>query len=142
MAIWLTTDRTQPGPVFGNKGLSARIYAQMASHPFHIPSARSCRQVRGLGSVYRYVSADLLAKAFDLVDIRLLTSYANSRHTYGFPRIVGMLGDGKTAYDHDSDGDANSIGSCSVWYPFLSTPGQPILSNFEWTGRRWSDART
>ena len=25
MAIWFTTDRTQPGPVFGNKGPSARI---------------------------------------------------------------------------------------------------------------------
>lgn len=38
-----------------------------------------------------------------------------------------MLGDGKTAYDHAHDGDANSIGACSVRIPFLSSLGQPIL---------------
>ncbi|KAH0829134.1 legume-like lectin family-domain-containing protein [Lanmaoa asiatica] len=71
MAIWLTTDRAQPGPVFGNKD-----------------------NFEGLGL--------------------FIDTYANSRHAFGFPRIVGMLGDGKTAYDHEHDGDANSIGSCSA----------------------------
>lgn len=48
-------------------------------------------------------------------------SYSNARHPYGFPRIVGMLGDGKTAYDQDTDGDTNSIGSCQVRIPHLSS---------------------
>jgi len=71
MAIWLTTDRAEPGPVFGNKD-----------------------KFEGLGL--------------------FIDTYSNARHPYGFPRIVGMLGDGQTAYDQDNDGDANSIGSCQA----------------------------
>lgn len=40
--------------------------------------------------------------------------YANSRHSYSFPRVVGMLGDGNTDYDQLHDGDSGSIGACSV----------------------------
>ena len=43
-----------------------------------------------------------------------LDTYANSRHPYAFPRVTAMLGDGKTSYDQDHDGEANSIGACSV----------------------------
>lgn len=43
-----------------------------------------------------------------------LDTYANSRHSYTFPRVVGMLGDGKTEYDHDHDGEKDSIGGCSA----------------------------
>ncbi|KAG9312132.1 legume-like lectin family-domain-containing protein [Chiua virens] len=71
MAIWLTTERTQPGPVFGNQD-----------------------KFDGLGI--------------------FIDTYANSRHAFGFPRVVAMLGDGKTAYDQDNDGEANSIGACSA----------------------------
>ncbi|KAI9568791.1 legume-like lectin family-domain-containing protein [Boletus coccyginus] len=71
MAIWLTTDRAQPGPVFGNKD-----------------------NFEGLGL--------------------FIDTYANSRQHFGFPRIVAMLGDGKTTYDHENDGNANSIGGCSA----------------------------
>ncbi|GJE91345.1 legume-like lectin family-domain-containing protein [Phanerochaete sordida] len=45
-----------------------------------------------------------------------LDTYANSRHTYSFPRVVGMLGDGKTKYDQANDGEANKIGACSANY--------------------------
>lgn len=45
-----------------------------------------------------------------------LDTYANSRHTYAFPRIVGMLGDGTQEYDQANDGEANSIGACSANY--------------------------
>jgi len=45
-----------------------------------------------------------------------LDTYANSRHPYSFPRIVAMLGDGKTEYDQANDGEANSIGACSANY--------------------------
>jgi len=71
MAIWFTTERAEPGPVFGNKD-----------------------NFDGLGI--------------------FIDTYANSRQQYGFPRIMGMLGDGKTAYDNANDGSANSIGSCSA----------------------------
>ncbi|KAI0669592.1 legume-like lectin [Trametes maxima] len=43
-----------------------------------------------------------------------LDTYANSRHPYAFPRITAMLGDGKTSYDQEHDGEANSIGACSA----------------------------
>ncbi|KAH0588665.1 hypothetical protein H2248_004479 [Termitomyces sp. 'cryptogamus'] len=43
-----------------------------------------------------------------------LDTYANGRHSYSFPHITAMLGDGKTPYDQDNDGDANSIGACSA----------------------------
>jgi mannose-binding lectin 2 len=43
-----------------------------------------------------------------------LDTYANERHSYSFPRIVGVLGDGKTKYDFGNDGDAQAIGACSA----------------------------
>jgi lectin, mannose-binding 2 len=42
--------------------------------------------------------------------------YANSRHSYSFPRLVGMLGDAKTSYDHANDGEGTNIGACSANY--------------------------
>lgn len=73
MAIWLTTGRAQPGPVFGNAD-----------------------NFEGLGL--------------------FLDTYANARHSYSFPRVVGMLGDGKTSYDVGNDGDATQLGACSANY--------------------------
>jgi hypothetical protein len=49
-------------------------------------------------------------------DVVANLSYANSRHSYAFPRITAMLGDGKTEYDQANDGEANSIGACSVGF--------------------------
>ncbi|KAJ7750032.1 legume-like lectin family-domain-containing protein [Mycena maculata] len=69
MAIWLTKDRAQPGPIFGNKD-----------------------NFEGLAV--------------------FLDTYANSRHGYSFPRIMGMLGDGKTSYNFGNDGDGQEIGAC------------------------------
>ncbi|KAH7925298.1 hypothetical protein BV22DRAFT_1065213 [Leucogyrophana mollusca] len=43
-----------------------------------------------------------------------LDTYANGRHPYGFPRIVGMVGNGSATYDQDHDGEANSLGACSA----------------------------
>ncbi|THG97830.1 hypothetical protein EW026_g4247 [Hermanssonia centrifuga] len=71
MAIWLTTTRAQPGPVFG-----------------------SVDNFEGLGL--------------------FLDTYANSRHAYSFPRVIGMLGDGKTSYDVGGDGEKTQIGACSA----------------------------
>ncbi|KIM30477.1 hypothetical protein M408DRAFT_328060 [Serendipita vermifera MAFF 305830] len=43
-----------------------------------------------------------------------IDTYANSHHTYAFPRVMAMLGDGKTEYDLGNDGKANSIAACSA----------------------------
>jgi mannose-binding lectin 2 len=71
MAIWLTKERAQPGPVFGNKN-----------------------EFEGLGI--------------------FLDTYANARHTFAFPRLTTMMGDGKTKYNFDNDGDGQDIGACSA----------------------------
>ncbi|KAF9529806.1 ERGIC53, mannose lectin, ER-golgi intermediate compartment [Crepidotus variabilis] len=71
LAMWLTSERAEPGPVFGNKD-----------------------EFTGLGI--------------------LLDTYANARHSYSFPRIVGVLGDGKTKYNFGNDGDDQAIGACSA----------------------------
>ncbi|KAG8862300.1 hypothetical protein FRB96_001879 [Tulasnella sp. 330] len=41
-------------------------------------------------------------------------TYANGRHAYTFPRIMAMMGDGVQKYDHDTDGETNSVGACSA----------------------------
>ncbi|RXW22369.1 hypothetical protein EST38_g3481 [Candolleomyces aberdarensis] len=71
MAMWITTERVQEGPIFGNKD-----------------------SFKGLGII--------------------LDTYANDRHGYGFPRVVGVLLDGKTKYDYGNDGDSQALGGCSV----------------------------
>ncbi|KAG6910435.1 hypothetical protein DXG01_010790 [Tephrocybe rancida] len=71
LAMWLTRERRQDGPVFGSKD-----------------------NFEGLGI--------------------FLDTYANGRHSYSFPHITAMLGDGNTVYDKATDGDTNSIGSCSA----------------------------
>jgi hypothetical protein len=52
-------------------------------------------------------------------DAQEVASYSNAKHSYAFPRIMAMLGDGKTKYDQANDGKANSIGACSVWPEFM-----------------------
>ncbi|OZJ06551.1 hypothetical protein BZG36_00522 [Bifiguratus adelaidae] len=41
-------------------------------------------------------------------------TYANNRRSpHSFPFVMAMLGDGSTAYDHENDGSANEVASCS-----------------------------
>ncbi|KAK8853092.1 hypothetical protein IAR55_003793 [Kwoniella newhampshirensis] len=40
-------------------------------------------------------------------------TYANTRHSYQWPRVSAMVGDGKTAYDHDRDNEAHELAGCS-----------------------------
>ncbi|PVU92320.1 hypothetical protein BB561_003893 [Smittium simulii] len=40
-------------------------------------------------------------------------TYKNGRHDKKIPLVVGMLGDGKTPYDNQSDGLSSSFASCS-----------------------------
>jgi len=41
-------------------------------------------------------------------------TYANARHSYQWPRVTAMMGDGKTSYDHDHDNAENEFAACSV----------------------------
>jgi len=43
-----------------------------------------------------------------------LDTYANDKHTYSFPRIVGIVGDGNKKYDFGHDGEGQEIGACSA----------------------------
>ncbi|WVF73171.1 hypothetical protein IAT40_007990 [Kwoniella sp. CBS 6097] len=40
-------------------------------------------------------------------------TYSNARHSYQWPRVTAMLGDGRTSYDHEHDNEAHEIGGCS-----------------------------
>jgi len=71
LAMWVTQERNQPGPIFGNKD-----------------------HFTGLGI--------------------FLDTYANSRHTYSFPRVSGMIGDGQISFDFGNDGDGQILGACSA----------------------------
>ncbi|KAF8652281.1 hypothetical protein AX16_004470 [Volvariella volvacea WC 439] len=45
-----------------------------------------------------------------------LDTYSNSRHSYSFPRVNAMLGDGRTSYDVGSDGEKQIFAGCSANY--------------------------
>ncbi|PWN22005.1 hypothetical protein BCV69DRAFT_281910 [Microstroma glucosiphilum] len=41
-------------------------------------------------------------------------TYANARHPYAFPRVMAMIGDGKTEYNGARDGGGQELGACSI----------------------------
>ncbi|KAF8331376.1 legume-like lectin family-domain-containing protein [Cantharellus anzutake] len=43
-----------------------------------------------------------------------IDTFANERHSYGFPRILGMIGDGNTHYDNGKDGHEQAAGACTA----------------------------
>ena len=58
-------------------------------------------------------------------------SYSNGRHSYSFPRVTAMLGDGKTPYDTASDGDKDSLGACSVCLHIFCCWARRLVDNCE-----------
>jgi len=55
-------------------------------------------------------------------------TYPNSRHKYSFPRVMPMLGDGKTSYDNDHDGEANNMMlGCSADFRDKKYPTKAIV---------------
>jgi len=44
----------------------------------------------------------------------IIDTYANSRHSYAFPRIIATIGDGVTNYDLANDGDSTHLAACSL----------------------------
>ncbi|KAJ1761485.1 hypothetical protein LPJ77_005524 [Coemansia sp. RSA 2523] len=43
-------------------------------------------------------------------------TYPNGKHDFATPFVMGMVGDGKTAYDGAHDGDANRLGMCEAYF--------------------------
>ncbi|ORX99778.1 hypothetical protein K493DRAFT_313074 [Basidiobolus meristosporus CBS 931.73] len=41
-------------------------------------------------------------------------TYANSKHSYSFPYVSAMIGDGKTSYDVGKDGEPTQAGGCEA----------------------------
>jgi mannose-binding lectin 2 len=44
----------------------------------------------------------------------IIDTFANGQHSYSFPRIQAIKGDGVTKYQHDTDGAAQELGACST----------------------------
>ncbi|ORY26667.1 putative lectin [Naematelia encephala] len=55
-------------------------------------------------------------------------TYANSRHAYQWPRVTAMLGDGKTAYDHDHDNAEHELAGCSENFRRRDVPTKARLT--------------
>ncbi|GAA5955006.1 hypothetical protein JCM21900_002758 [Sporobolomyces salmonicolor] len=58
-------------------------------------------------------------------------TYANSRHAYSFPRIYGVLNDGKKSYDIGKDGQGQEIGSCSLDFRRTDVTAKARLTYFK-----------
>jgi len=55
-------------------------------------------------------------------------TYPNSRHKYSFPRVMPMIGDGRTSYDNDHDGEANNMAlGCSADFRDKRFPTKAIV---------------
>jgi len=55
-------------------------------------------------------------------------TYPNSRHKFSFPRVMPMIGDGKTSYDNDHDGDANNMNlGCSADFRDKKFPTKAVV---------------
>ncbi|CAE6467285.1 unnamed protein product [Rhizoctonia solani] len=115
--VRLTRDKpSQSGWLWSRLPLTASSYEIIiefkASQRRIIPSLRRrvCdmvnRHTRPTGSRFRFNNFVGLGVFID--------TYANSRHTYAFPRIMAMLGDGKTSYDSGNDGASNELAACSA----------------------------
>lgn len=109
-AFWYTTEREQEGKtktlvyILLLLLLILGLYINLISHltPSPGPVFGSKDEFTGLGVFF--------------------DTYANGRQRYTFPYISAMIGDGKTKYDHDNDGNANSIGGCPCDFRGLVEP--------------------
>ncbi|ORY85353.1 legume-like lectin family-domain-containing protein [Leucosporidium creatinivorum] len=58
-------------------------------------------------------------------------TYANSRHSYSFPRIYAIMNDGKKSYDVGKDGQGQEIGSCSLDFRRTDVTAKARLTYFK-----------
>ncbi|BGP36879.1 hypothetical protein JCM10449v2_000781 [Rhodotorula kratochvilovae] len=58
-------------------------------------------------------------------------TYANSRHAYSFPRIYGILNDGKKSYEVGKDGQGQELGACSIDFRRTDVTAKARLTYFK-----------
>ncbi|GAA5831841.1 hypothetical protein JCM11251_003905 [Rhodosporidiobolus azoricus] len=58
-------------------------------------------------------------------------TYANSRHAYSFPRIYGILNDGKKSYEVGRDGQGQELGACSIDFRRTDVTAKARLTYFK-----------
>ncbi|KAG0048004.1 hypothetical protein BGZ83_007063 [Gryganskiella cystojenkinii] len=90
-AVWLTKERAEAGPVFGNRD-----------------------NFEGVGIFF--------------------DTYANARQSHSFPYILAMVGDGKTSYDNDNDGNNNKLGGCESDFRDRTVATKGRLTYYKKTG--------
>ncbi|KAJ1773955.1 hypothetical protein IW140_003197 [Coemansia sp. RSA 1813] len=61
----------------------------------------------------------------------LFDTYPNGKHDFSTPFVMGMIGDGKTAYDGAHDGDANRRGMCEAYFRNLKSPTKVSVTYYK-----------
>ncbi|KAJ1799412.1 hypothetical protein LPJ59_001844 [Coemansia sp. RSA 2399] len=61
----------------------------------------------------------------------LFDTYPNGKHDFSTPFVMGMIGDGKTAYDGAHDGDANRQGMCEAYFRNLNSPTKVAVTYYK-----------
>ncbi|KAJ2762730.1 hypothetical protein H4S06_000496 [Coemansia sp. BCRC 34490] len=61
----------------------------------------------------------------------LFDTYPNGKHDFSTPFVMGMVGDGKTAYDGAHDGDANRLGMCEAYFRNLNNPTKVAVTYYK-----------
>ncbi|PWA18414.1 hypothetical protein CCH79_00009942 [Gambusia affinis] len=109
LAFWLTRDRMQNGPVFGNMnqfvglGIFVDTYPNAdKTHDGPEVSRRLCRTGNGPDAQTRPNNMAAIAPG------------ACGRPWRTFPYVSVMLGNGTLTYDHDRDGRTTELGGCTA----------------------------
>ncbi|KAI9501555.1 legume-like lectin, partial [Coemansia spiralis] len=58
-------------------------------------------------------------------------TYPNGKHDFSTPFVMGMIGDGKTAYDGAHDGDANRLGMCEAYFRNLKSSTKVAVTYYK-----------
>ena len=108
--MWITSERAEPGPVFGSKGKQHTL-----------PSPANQADEYNLQIISLELGSSLIRTRLHLHTQRVGTygvlrcRFKNDLESdYPFPRIAAMQGDGETSYDVDKDGVPTQIGECAV----------------------------
>lgn len=58
-------------------------------------------------------------------------TYANGKHDFSVPFVMGMVGDGKTSYDGAHDGDMNRRGMCEAYFRNLKENSKAAVTYYK-----------
>jgi len=111
LALWITTERAEPGPVFGSKGKQRSLPSPATQSRWIQP----CRSFHRNWNFPRYVRVlHLHTQRVETYGVPRCRFKNDVDSDYPFPRIMAMQGDGKTSYDVSKDGVPTQIGECTV----------------------------